>query len=409
MTAAADVWSGRRVLVGVGGGIAAYKVCELVSTLAQAGAEVQVILTEAAQRFVTPLTFSSLSRRRAWTDADFWTAEHGRPLHIDLGEWAELLILAPLTADALARLTWGLAEDLLGNTLLASTAPVLLAPAMNTDMWEQPQVQRNWQQLLGLPRYVGVGPGSGRLACDRVGSGRMAEPEELLWAAECLLLHGPTRDLGDRRILINAGGTREYLDPVRYIGNPSTGRMGLALAWAARQRGADVTLVHAPWQGIPAALTQGFTTVAVETSEQMRAAMLDRFPGADWTFLAAAVGDVRPAQTATRKLAKAELPAALPLALIGDIAAELGRQRQGHQKLIGFAAQTGDIRTPAREKCRRKGLDAIVANPVDLPGVGFGSDHNQAWFIRADGHETDLGRGSKLAIAQAILDRTLDL
>ncbi|HEY9604729.1 MAG TPA: bifunctional phosphopantothenoylcysteine decarboxylase/phosphopantothenate--cysteine ligase CoaBC, partial [Allocoleopsis sp.] len=237
---------GRRVLMGVGGGIAAYKVCEVISTLFKAGVQIKAILTQSAQEFITPLTIATLSRHPAHTDRVFWEPIHHRPLHIELGEWADVFVLAPLTANTLGKLAHGLADNLLTNTVLASRCPVLLAPAMNTDMWEQQSVQRNWQQLLTDSRYHSVGPDAGLLACDRVGSGRMAEPSEILSAIESLLHTGGKRDLVGKRVLISTGGTREHLDPVRFIGNPSTGKMGLALAQAALHRGATVTLVHAP-------------------------------------------------------------------------------------------------------------------------------------------------------------------
>ncbi len=235
---------GRRVLIGVGGGIAAYKVCELVSSLFKAGAEVKIILTNCAQAFITPLTLATLSRHRAYTDADFWQPTHKRPLHIDLGEWAEVLVIAPLTANTLAKLAYGMADNLLTNTVLASKCPVLLAPAMNTEMWEQVAVQRNWQQLLVDKRYHGMQTSYGLLACDRVGAGRMAEPGEIFTHVRSLLHTQGRRDLLGKQVLISAGGTREYLDPVRFIGNPSTGKMGLALAQAALHRGANYPPYH---------------------------------------------------------------------------------------------------------------------------------------------------------------------
>ncbi|HEY9858343.1 MAG TPA: bifunctional phosphopantothenoylcysteine decarboxylase/phosphopantothenate--cysteine ligase CoaBC, partial [Candidatus Obscuribacterales bacterium] len=285
---------GKRVLIGISGGIAAYKICEVVSSLAKVGAEVRVILTQSAQAFVTPLTFATLSRHSAYTDQDFWQPVHGRPLHIELGEWAEVFLLAPLTANTLAKLVYGLADNLLTNTVLASTCPVLLAPAMNTDMWEQQAVQRNWQQLQSDPRYHTVGPGAGLLACDRVGAGRMAEPEEILPHLFSLLHTQGQRDLVGKQILISAGGTREHLDPVRFIGNPSTGKMGLALAQAALHRGAQVTLVHAPFIGVRAGGFAGVRSLLVVSAEEMRQALLECLPSADWIVMSAAVADVKP-------------------------------------------------------------------------------------------------------------------
>ncbi|HEY9872968.1 MAG TPA: bifunctional phosphopantothenoylcysteine decarboxylase/phosphopantothenate--cysteine ligase CoaBC, partial [Candidatus Obscuribacterales bacterium] len=322
-----------RVLIGIGGGIAAYKVCEVISSLFKAGVEVRVILTRSAQEFITPLTVATLSRHQAYTDDDFWQPIHGRPLHIELGEWADVFVIAPLTANTLGKLTYGLADNLLTNTVLASTCPVLLAPAMNTDMWKQLAVQRNWQQLQLDPRYHSVGPGAGLLACDRTGSGRMAEPPEILASVQSLLHTGGKRDLAGKRILISAGGTREYLDPVRFIGNPSTGKMGLAVAQAALHRGAIVTLVHS---SLPSFITPtsggGMKAIAVVSAQEMRQAMLEYFTEADLIVMSAAVADVKPAEYSTEKLPKRSLPSSLPLEPVPDILAELGNLKQPYQR-----------------------------------------------------------------------------
>lgn len=395
---------GRRILIGIGGGIAAYKVCQIVSTLAKAQAEVRVILTQSAQAFIPSLTFATLSRHSAYTDDGFWSATNPRPLHIELGEWAELFVIVPLTANTLAKLTYGMADNLLTNTVLASTCPVLLAPAMNTDMWEQQAVQRNWRQLLSDRRYHSADPGEGILACDRVGTGRMAEPEELLPQILSLLHSGGKRDLEGKRILISAGGTREHFDPVRFIGNPSTGKMGIAIAQAALHRGAQVTLVHAP---IAANLLTPLRTVRripVTSSAEMQQAMKSNLVDADWIFMAAAVGDVKPTIYSDTKLPKNQLPETLPLAPIPDIVAELATLKRSTQKLIGFAAQTGDFVTPAIDKLERKNLDAIVANPIDQPESGFGSETNQAVMIMRSGEQLSLPLSSKLQMAHRVLD-----
>jgi phosphopantothenoylcysteine decarboxylase / phosphopantothenate---cysteine ligase len=390
---------GKRILIGIGGGIAAYKVCEVVSTLAKAGAEVRVILTAGAQQFVTALTFATLSRHPAYTDESFWQPIHYRPLHIELGEWAEVFLIAPLTANTLGKLAYGLADNLLTNTVLASVCPVLLAPAMNTDMWEQQAVQRNWRLVQTDLRYHALSPNSGLLACDRVGTGRMAEPPEILAHLESLL-HSSQRDLAGLHVLISAGGTREYLDPVRFIGNPSTGKMGIALARAALHRGAEVTLVHAPIADLP----QGVRLVPVESAAEMQQAMTAHFAEADWIVMAAAVADVRPATYSAEKLPKRSLPTQLDLAPVPDIVAELSSLKQPHQKLVGFAAQTGDILTPALDKLKRKGLDAIVANPIDQPDSGFGSDRNQAIFLNNQGKQIAIAPCSKLEMAHRLFD-----
>jgi len=397
---------GKRVLIGIGGGIAAYKVCEVVSTLFKSGVEVRVILTQAAQEFITPLTITTLSRHPAFTDRDFWQPNFNRPLHIELGEWAEVFVIAPLTANTLGKLAHGLADNLLTNTVLASRCPVLLAPAMNTEMWEQPSVQRNWRELLTDDRYHSVGPGLGLLACDRVGAGRMAEPAEIITSIQSLLHTGGQRDLVGKRVLISTGGTREHLDPVRFIGNPSTGKMGLALAQAALHRGATVTLVRAPatWD-----VPMGVRAISVVSAAQMQQAMLESFPDADVIVMAAAVADVKPAEYAAEKLPKKLLPTSLPLEPVPDILAELGHRKQPHQRLIGFAAQTGDIVTPALEKLRNKKLDAIAANPIDQPNSGFGGDTNQGIFLDNKGRQLKIEPCSKLQLAHHLFDFVRDI
>ena len=391
----------QRVLIAVGGGIAAYKVCELVSTLFKSGVELRVILTKSAQEFITPLTLATLSRHQAYTDDDFWQPIYSRPLHIELGEWADLIVIAPLTANTLAKLAYGMADNLLTNTVLASTCPVLLAPAMNTDMWEQVAVQRNWQQLLTDSRFYGMETGAGLLACDRIGAGRMAEAAEIFIYIQSLLYTQGKRDLVGKEVLISAGGTREYLDPVRFIGNPSTGKMGLALAQAALHRGAKVILVHCPanWD-----VPLGVEAIPVVSAEEMQQVMFKHLTNADIIIMSAAVADVKPRDYSSEKLPKRSLPENLPLAAVPDIVAEIGNRKQPHQYLIGFAAQTGDIITPAKEKLQRKKLDAIVANPIDKVDSGFGSDHNQAVFLDKSGRELEIPTCSKLEMAHYLFD-----
>ncbi len=398
--------AGKRILVGIGGGVAAYKICEVISTLAKAGAEVRAILTSAAQQFIPPLTVTTLSRHPVYTDESFWAAVHERPLHIQLGEWADVFLIAPLTANTLSKLALGLADNLLTNTVLASTCPILVAPAMNTAMWQQPTVQQRWQELTALERFHALGPEEGLLACDTVGTGRMAEPEDIVPYLASLLYSRGQRDLANKRILISSGGTREYLDTVRFIGNPATGKMGLALATAAWHRGAVVELVQASMLEFPSG--SAITVTNVVSAAQMQAALVSAFPQADWTIMAAAVADVKPQQTAATKLPKHELPTALPLEPVPDIVQALSQLKRLHQRLIGFAAQTGDIVPPALEKLKRKGLDAIVANPIDLEGSGFGGDRNQAVFINAQGHQTPIPYCTKLEMAHRILDLISD-
>ncbi len=393
---------GKRILIGISGGIAAYKVCEVISALAKQGFEVRAILTQAAQAFITPLTVSTLCRHPAYTDDMFWQATHDRPLHIELGEWADLFVLAPLTANTLAKLVYGMADNLLNNTVLASTCPVLLAPAMNTDMWEQPPVQQNWQAIQTQPRIHSSAPSAGILACDRVGTGRMAEPATILAHIESLLYTKGQRDLVGKHILLSAGGTREFLDPVRFLGNPSTGKMGIALAQAALHRGATVTLVHT--LGATFAALPGVRSLAVTSADEMQQALFACFPDADWIIMAAAVADVKPASYSPKKLPKRSLPSTLSLEPVPDILAALAALKQPHQKLIGFAAQSGDIVTPALEKLQRKKLDAIAANPIDQPDSGFGSESNQAVLLDQQGRKQVVALCSKLQMAHQLLD-----
>ncbi len=390
----------QRVLIGVCGGIAAYKVCEVVSQLFQRGVEIRVILTNAATEFIQPLTFSTLSRHRAYTDADFWQPIYSRPLHIELGEWADLIVIAPLTANTLAKLTYGMADNLLTNTVLASPSPVLVAPAMNTDMWEQPTVQDNWQKLLRYNRYHAIDTASGLLACDRVGAGRMAEPGEIISYVESLLHTHGKRDYQGQGVLISAGGTREFLDPVRYIGNPSTGKMGLALAQAAQHRGANVTLISSSHLNFPL----GVRGISVVSAEEMHSVMLRELPNQDVIIMSAAVADVKPRDFSPQKLPKHALGANLPLTPVPDIVADLAKHKQPQQILVGFAAQTGDILTPAREKLQKKLLDAIIANPIDQPDSGFQSDTNQAIFLDRQEFIQEIPQCSKLKMAHIIYD-----
>jgi phosphopantothenoylcysteine decarboxylase / phosphopantothenate---cysteine ligase len=391
----------KRVVVAVGGGIAAYKVCEVVSTLFKLGVEVRVILTSSAQKFVTPLTFATLSRNSSYTDDNFWQYDQPRPLHIELGEWADVILVAPLTANTLGKLAHGIADNLLTSTILASRCPVLLAPAMNTDMWEQMSVQRNWELLLTDIRYHSTGISTGLLACDRIGQGRMTEPGEIVNHLQSLFHTAGDRALSGKRILISAGGTREFLDPVRFIGNPSTGKMGLALAHAAVHRGGNVTLVHAPITGN---ISNSINSISAVTAEEMHQTMLRELLNQDVIIMAAAVADVKPRDYSSEKLPKKALPNTLPLVSVPDILSILASRRQFHQQLIGFAAQTGDIITPALEKLRQKNLDAIVANPIDQPGSGFGYDYNQAILIDKQGNRFDIPPCSKLQMAHYIFD-----
>jgi phosphopantothenoylcysteine decarboxylase/phosphopantothenate--cysteine ligase len=396
------------VLIGVSGGIAAYKVCEVVSSLAKRGIEVRVILTRSAAEFVTPLTFATLSRQPAYTDADFWQPTNGRPLHIELAEWADIFLLAPVTANTLAKLAYGMADNLLTNTVLASNCPILFAPAMNTTMWLHPTVQENWHKLLQDSRYTTIAPTEGILACDAVGTGRMAEPATILGYLESFLFTKGKQDLKGKRVLVNAGGTREFIDPVRFIGNPSTGKQGIAIAQAALHRGANVTLINASNFDVSNSPTaEGIVVRLANSAKEMHQVMLEEFPKADITIAAAAIGDVRSKFQSDRKLPKSELPLNLELEYIPDIVADLAQRKQAHQIVVGFAAQTGteaEVLAAAQDKLRRKGLDAIAANMVNTNQTGFGTDTNQATFISKAGHTVSTPLCSKLELAHRLFD-----
>ncbi|MEM9136043.1 MAG: bifunctional phosphopantothenoylcysteine decarboxylase/phosphopantothenate--cysteine ligase CoaBC [Cyanobacteria bacterium P01_F01_bin.42] len=399
--------SRRNVLVGIGGGIAAYKACGVISTLAKDDTTVRAILSPQGQRFITPLTVSTLCRHRVYLDDDFWSHAQDSPLHIELADWADICLIAPLTANTLAELSHGFGRSLLENVVLASRTPVLLAPAMNTVMWQQPVVQRNMENLLADDRYHLIGPMSGRLACDAVGVGKMAEPEMIVDHLRSLLYTCGKRDFTRKKVLVTAGSTREFMDPVRFIGNPSSGKMGVAIALAAHHRGAEVTLIAGPRVALPTGVAINMQQIT--TADELRQALGRQFPETDITIMAAAVGDVRPADCVHHKLPKSQMGRHLDLAPVPDLIHELSQRKADRQKLIGFAAQTGDILPPAQEKLVRKNLDAIVANPIDQSDAGFNSDHNQAVWLDRQGNQVELPLMSKLSLAHRILDLTLGL
>lgn len=394
---------GMRVAVGVGGGIAAYKACELVRELGRVGAQVRVAMTEAARQFVTPLTFQSLSGHPVLTDY-FDPAQEAMFGHLDLARWADLYVIAPATADLIARIRAGMGNDAVTTSLLAFRGPVLLAPAMNVAMFENRITQENLKALGADPRYRTVGPGAGLLACGDIGSGRLAEVPEIVAAAEQLMASGP---LAGRRVLITAGPTREYLDPVRFLSNPSTGKMGLALAQVARSRGADVTVVLGP---VERAERDGLSIVDVTTAEQMAREVLARIDGADFFVATAAVSDFRPAEVSPQKIKKTD-PTAEQLRLVRnpDVLLEASRKVAGAQRrplLVGFAAETEQVLEHARQKLVQKNLDFIVANDVSEPGAGFASDDNRVTILARSG-EPKAFAGSKREVAARIWDELL--
>jgi phosphopantothenoylcysteine decarboxylase/phosphopantothenate--cysteine ligase len=456
--------AGKTVVLGVTGGIAAYKAAELCRLLVKAGARVRVVMTPAATEFMGALTFQTLSGAPvglALLDSD----AEARIGHIQLGDEADVIVVAPASADAIARMAAGMADDLLTAVVLASRAPVLLAPAMNVNMWQNPLTQQNLGRLVGTGRFFTVGPDSGELACGWVGAGRLIEPPEIVERVERLLR---PQDLAGRRVVVTAGPTIEPIDDVRFIGNRSSGKMGFALAAAAASRGAEVTLIAGPVApalslslGWPPARTVlggadpgGHPVVRrdVETTEEMRVALREAVPGSDVVIMAAAVADFRPAARAPGKLSRrgrgpspgpgplaaaSQAPSAPPssveLVANPDLLAELGRSRRGGRPmLVGFAAEAGGTAEAmvarAREKLVEKGCDLVVANDITAAGIGFGSDENAVTLVYGkfpntipgpvggatsagpapvgpDGSVETLARAPKLEIAHAILDR----
>lgn len=392
--------SGKEVVLGVTGGIAAYKSVEVVSRLVKLGVSVHVIMTKNATEFVTPLTFETMSRHPVVTDTfarpDTWEVEH-----IALAQRAEVFAIAPATANCLAKLACGMADDMLSTTVLATKAPVLLAPAMNTSMWTAPATQANAETLKARGVHF-VGPASGVLACGDTGAGRMSEPVEIVDAICALLC--PKRDFDGLRVLVTAGATRERLDPVRFLSNDSSGKMGFALAEAAAARGAQVTVVCG---AVTVPLPTGVEIVQVESTCDLLDAMVGLAPAQDVIIQAAAPADYRFEQTHPQKLKKAHgEPLTLTLVENPDVAAAVGRMKRPGQTLVGFAAETQHVLENAQEKLRRKNLDLIVANDVSQPGAGFNVDTNIATIITAEA-TTSYPLRTKRQLADDILDAVL--
>jgi phosphopantothenoylcysteine decarboxylase/phosphopantothenate--cysteine ligase len=391
--------SGRRILLGITGGIAAYKAAYLVRLLTAAGADVQVVMTPAALRFVGADTFAALTHHPVHSDL-FEQSE--AVLHVRLAHEAEAAVVAPATANVLAKLAHGLADDLLTSTLLEGVSPLVLAPAMHTGMWEQPATRANVDTLLERGATI-VPPGVGPLAAGDEGPGRMAEPEAIVSALVAALATG--RDLAGTRILVTAGPTHEPIDAVRFIGNRSSGKMGFAISTEAARRGAQVTLVAGP---VALADPRGVDTVRVETAEQMAKEVFGRYRDVDAVVMAAAVADFRPDRAIEGKAKKdAGLPE-LRLERTVDILATLGKQKEA-QVLVGFAAETQDPVAEGRRKLTEKNLDLVVANEVGRPGTGFDSETNQAAILTATGYDVDLREWNKEELARAVVDRLAGL
>lgn len=390
------------IVLGVTGGIAAYKAVEVARRFIQSGYTVKVVMTEHATRLVGPATFGAITGNPV---ARSLFEEGGAPIqHISLAQEADMVIVAPATANILARMANGLADDLLSTTLLATRAPVLVAPAMNRDMYGHPATQANLRLLEERGIRV-VGPEYGSLACGEEGEGRMAEPAEIVEAA--LEVLGLSRRLAGLRVLVTAGGTREPIDPVRFVGNRSSGKMGYALAETALQMGARVTLVSGPtYLEVP----RKVELVRVGTAEEMRGEVIGRAPGCSVVVMAAAVADFAPGRMSEEKIKK-EGRDGLTLELIptADILKELGKGKKPGQVLVGFAAETGGLKERARAKLVEKGLDLVVANDVSAEGAGFDSDYNQAVMIYGDGREIELDLMPKRDLARRIWDAVIEL
>ena len=394
--------SGRNIVLGVTGGIAAYKAAEVVSRLVKLGATVDVVMTRNATEFISPLTFETLSARPTVTDT-FARPERWEVEHVALAKKAALFVVAPATANLMAKLAAGIADDMLTTTLLATRAPILLAPAMNTAMWEAAATQENLARLKGRGVQF-VGPEGGRLACGDTGAGRMSEPEDIVQAV-CRLL-AERQDLQGLRVLVTAGPTRERIDPVRYLTNDSSGKMGYALARAAQRRGAQVTLVSGP-VSLPA--PAGVELLPEESTQELYEAVLGHCEAMDVVIQAAAPADYRPERASDRKLKKQSgEPLRLTLCETPDVARAVGERKRPGQLLVGFAAETHDLLENARQKLERKRLDLIVANDVTQPGAGFGVDTNIVTLLTAT-ETLPCPLMSKAEVADRILDEVLRL
>ena len=395
----------RRILLCVTGGIAAYKIPDLVSRLKKMECEVEIALTEAAETLVSPLALSTLSHRRTWLQSDFFASSRGFEIpHIRLADWAEAVVVAPCSADTAFGVAQGRAGNIVEAALLATRAPIALFPAMNVHMFENPATQQNLKLLAQRGIRV-VDPEFGRLACGYEGKGRLPDTDLIL--EEIIYALSPRRDLSGKHILVTAGPTREYLDPVRFISNPSSGKMGLAMARTAWYRGAEVRVILGPVS--PPRSVHGLEILNVVSTLEMRDAVMENLQWADCVVKAAAVGDYRAEKKAEHKIKRNTQDQkeilSLSLAQNPDIAAEAGARKRPGQVLIGFAAETGDLAANARAKLERKGLDMIVANDVSAPGSGFGVDTNTVHMISRTGENSI--SGSKEEVADAVWERLI--
>lgn len=386
--------AGQRILLGVSGGIAAYKAADLARRLQDAGAEVQVVMTESAQQFVTAMTFQALTGRPVRTS--LWDpAAEAAMGHIELARWASAVLIAPASADFLARLALGLAGDLLGTVCLATEAPVTVVPAMNRVMWANEATQANIVTLRARGIAV-LGPGEGDQACGEVGAGRMLEPAQIV---EAMDTSGSSASLSGKHVLISAGPTFEDLDPVRYLGNRSSGKMGFALACEAAAMGAQVTLIAGP---VSLATPANVRRVDVRRAAQMRDAVLAELPGQDVYISAAAIADYMPAETRGQKIKKTAESLTLELVRTPDVLSEVAAHPNRPRVVVGFAAETNDVEKHAKDKLQRKGLDLIAANDVSAAGIGFESEDNALVVFSSDARKT-IARGPKRLVARGLL------
>ena len=393
---------GKTVVLGVTGGIAAYKSCEVVSRLRKQGAQVFVIMTKNACQFVAPMTFETLSNNPCVNDT-FERPERWEVEHVALAKKADLFVIAPATANIMAKMAHGIADDMLSTTVLATKAPVLLAPAMNTGMWTNEATQENLR-ILQARGVMTIGPEGGLLACGDVGAGRMSEPVDIV--SRCVELLSAPHDLEGLHVLVTAGPTREPLDPVRFITNRSSGKMGYAIAEAAQKRGAQVTLVSGP---VSIAVPGGVALVSVQSTEDLLERMTELAPQQDIVIQAAAPADYRAETVAPQKMKKkGDKGLTLNLVPTPDVARAVGEMKREGQTLVGFAAETENLTDNAQKKLDSKNLDMIVANDVTKPGAGFDVDTNIAMLITREG-QTELPLMSKRALADAILNRVLEL
>lgn len=389
---------GRNILLCVSGGIAVYKAAALTSKLTQAGAAVKVIMSESACKFVAPLTFQALSRNEVYID----TFNENNPsviAHIDLADWADLILVAPATANVIGKLANGIADNMIGTTLLASEAPVWIAPAMNVHMYDHPAVKKNIETLYGFG-YKFVEPSEGYLACGYVGKGRLEEPEKIVQLLVEHFTNENNKPLKGKKVLVTAGPTREKVDPVRFFTNRSTGKMGYAIAEEAAKMGAEVTLVSGP---VVLAKPQGVERISVDSAEEMYEAVMELYPESDLVIKSAAVADYRPRNIFPEKMKKQPGDLSIELERTKDILKALG-EKKGHQILIGFAAETENVGEYAQQKLVSKNLDLIVANNVSQPGAGFGGDTNIVTIFSRNGKTRELPLMTKHEAAKAILE-----